>query len=107
MRVLPVAALVLLVFGGFSVNVILQQGVLGFLDVARREPWGMQLLIDLAISLFLASLWLKPDAERRGLSPWPWLIGSVFVGSLSPLAYVVYRELVGKKAAEQAAVGSA
>lgn len=107
MRVLPVAALVLLVFGGFSVNVVLQQGVMGVVDLVRREPWGMQLLIDLAISLFLASLWLKPDAERRGLSPWPWLIGSVFVGSISPLAYVVYRELVGKKATGQVAAGSA
>ena len=44
------------------------------------------------------------DERRRGLSPWPWLIGSLFVGSISPLAYVVYRETVGRKQTTPAAV---
>ena len=87
----PIAAVLLAAFGAFSLWVIATQGYLGFLALARREPWGLQLLLDLSIALGFAVAWMVPDARRRGTSAWPYAIAAVFTGSLAILAYCVLR----------------
>ncbi|WP_157069041.1 hypothetical protein [Sandaracinus amylolyticus] len=93
-----VPLLVLVPFALFSGMVVLEEGYLGFFSVAREEPWGMQMLIDLAICFVLVLRGLAKDARERGLALWPWVIGTVLFGSIAPLGYLVYRELVARPA---------
>ena len=86
---LPV--LVLLPFTVFSLEVVMKEGPLGFLTLAGREPWGMQMLLDLFISIFLVGGWIRRDARERGLPALPYLALLPFVGSIGALAYLVHR----------------
>jgi len=97
---LPV--LVLLPFTVFSVEVALKAGPLGFLTLAWREPWGMQLFLDLCISLFLVGGWIRRDAKERGLPFVPYVIALPFLGSIGALAYLVHRAFAGQPAARAA-----
>ena len=51
----------------------------------------MQMLVDLSISLFLVSSGLVIDARRRGRPAWPWVVGTVLLGSVAPLWYLALR----------------
>ena len=86
-----VAGVILAAFTAFSLWVIYGHGYTGFLSLAGREPWALQLLIDLAISLTFAVGWVRADARRRGISAWPFVVATPFVGSIAVLAYLVRR----------------
>ncbi len=94
-KLLPI--LVLLPFTVFSVEVILAKGYFGFLDMAMREPRGMQILIDLCISLFLVGGWIRRDARERGLPSLPYLVALPFLGSIGALGYLVHRAFAGER----------
>ena len=85
------AAIVLAGFGAFSIWVVATQGYLGFLGLAGREPWGLQMLLDLVIALTVAFGWLRSDARRRGIAAWPFAIATIALGSIGILAYCVRR----------------
>jgi hypothetical protein len=86
-----IAALVIAGFGAFSVWVAATHGYTGFLSLVRREPWGLQMLLDLAIALSFAIGWMRHDAKRRGITSWPYVAMTIALGSLGVLAYVVRR----------------
>ena len=86
-----VAALVLAGFGAFSVWVVASQGYFGFLGLAGREPWALQMLLDLVIAASFASGWMIADARRRQIAAWPYVVITVFLGSIGILAYSVRR----------------
>ena len=93
MRSLVLSLVLLATFGSYSVMVLTQHGFSGILQVVSKEPWALQMLLDLGVSMGLISLWLVPDAKQRGISPWPWVAISLVFGSISPLCYLVYREI--------------
>lgn len=95
-KILPL--LVLLPFAGYSTLVILEHGYFGFLTLALREPWAMQLLLDLSISCLLIGAWIRRDARERGISALPYLLLLPFLGSISTLAYFVHRAWKGETA---------
>lgn len=82
---------VLLPFLAFSLWVVAQGGPLGFLTLAGREPWGMQMLLDLCIALFMVGGWMIRDARSRGMAAWPFVIATIAVGSIGPLVYLLVR----------------
>lgn len=86
-------ALVLVPFTAYSMVVIAQHGYFGFVTLAAREPWAMQLLIDLSISLFLLGGFIRRDAREQGIASMPYLVALPFVGSIGALAYFVHRSL--------------
>jgi hypothetical protein len=93
-RVSVLVPLVLLVvFGTFSTWVAFTHGQLGFLTLAAREPWGLQVLLDVVISVWLFSMWMVRDARQKGIKAWPYLIACFALGSLGALAYLVHRGL--------------
>ena len=86
-----IATLVLAVFGAFSIWVVATQGYFGFLEVAGRERWALQMLLDLVIALSFAIGWMRGDARKRGIAIWPFVVATVLLGSIGILAYCVRR----------------
>jgi hypothetical protein len=93
---LALALLVFVSFTVFTVVVGIEHGPLGFVSLALEGGWGLQMLLDVGISLGVASFWIVPDARRHGINPWPYLVACLGLGSIAALAYVVHRELKAK-----------
>lgn len=98
----------LLAFTGYSLMVVVQHGYLGFLTLASREPWAMQMLLDLTIFLCLVGTWLRQDARAQGIPALPYLLSLPLLGSIGALAYLVHRSvkapLAGQARPEDAGV---
>lgn len=90
-RLRPLYLLVAVAFTVYSTFVAIEHGYTGFLTVAAAEPWAMQMLIDLLIALTIVSGLVVVDARRRGVAAWPWLVGTVLLGSVAPLWYLALR----------------
>jgi hypothetical protein len=99
---LAVLVVLLIAFTLYSGFVVEAEGYLGFITLALREKWGMQIVIDLFISLTIAWAWLRHDAKARGITAWPYQVATVFIGSIAVLAYLIHRELAGKRLPLQA-----
>lgn len=53
-----------------------------------------QMFLDLSVSLTLVMIWMVQDWRKRGgtlLGVAPFLIGTFFLGSIAPLAYLLIR----------------
>jgi hypothetical protein len=87
------AAAILAGFGAYSLWVVHGHGYTGFLTLAGREPWALQMLLDLVLGLSFAIGWMRGDARRRGIAAWPYIVVTLFLGSIGLLAYVVRRGL--------------
>ncbi|MBX7096861.1 MAG: hypothetical protein K1X89_04030 [Myxococcaceae bacterium] len=102
MRLFLVVA-VLVGFSAYTLGVMWSHGgVLGFLELAGREPWGLQVFLDLCLMLTLFGAWLWRDARTHGLSPWPYL-ALLSLGSPGALISLVRRELAVRGAKRSAA----
>jgi hypothetical protein len=87
-----VALVVFLAFTIYSVEVTLAEGYVAFLEVPMQGGWATQITLDLVMAASVASMWLVPDAKRHGLSPWPYVVMVLPLGSVGLLAYLVARE---------------
>lgn len=96
---LAVLVVLFVAFTGWSLSVVVGSGPVGFISLAGREPWAAQMLVDLSIALFVAWSWLRHDAKARGIPAWPYVIATLAVGSIGVLAYLIHRELVGRRSA--------
>jgi hypothetical protein len=100
MKLSSAAAVVLLAFTAFSAWVIKDHGYTGFLSLAAREPWGLQMLLDLVIACAFAVGWMRADAKQRGITTtWPFVIGTCLLGSPAILAYVAVRDRLAQRSA--------
>ena len=93
MKHVALPLIVLVAFTAFSLWVTATEGYLGFLILARDEPWGLQVLLDVAIACVLYSTWMVRDARTRDLPVKPYLAAMLFLGSIGALAYLVHRGL--------------
>lgn len=84
-------ALYLALFLTYSLWVVSGHGLLGFLSLAGREPWALQLLLDLVTALVIASAWMVRDARARGIRTWPFTLLTLTCGSIGLLGYLVWR----------------
>ncbi len=92
-----VLGLVLAGFGVFSTYVTLTIGFIDIFAVGWTSLPGAQVFGDLTLALTMVSAWMWRDARKNDMSPWPWLIGVPFLGSISPLTYLLVRELKGAR----------
>jgi hypothetical protein len=90
-RLRPLFLLVAVLFTAYSTLVVVEHGYTGFLQLAWREPWALQMLIDLSIALTIVSSLLVVDARRRKRAAWPWVLVTVLLGSVGPLWYLALR----------------
>ncbi|MEL6759163.1 MAG: hypothetical protein AAFP04_02065 [Myxococcota bacterium] len=87
-------------FTVYSMMVIVEHGYLGFLSLAIRESWAMQMLLDIVIACGALCAFVRADARRRGIASWPFLVATLFLGSIAPLAYYAARPWLGSRQRE-------
>jgi MFS superfamily sulfate permease-like transporter len=68
-----------------------QYGYVGFFQVLLDDAVGIQVTADLVIALSLVMLWMWRDARARGVSPLPFIVITLLVGSVGPLLYLIAR----------------
>jgi hypothetical protein len=86
----PVALVILIPFLLLSVYSVYQVGYWGIFDYHRHSPAGWQVFTDLVIALVLVLTWMIPNAKKNGRNPWPWVLLTLTLGSIGPLAYIVF-----------------
>ncbi len=84
--------ILLIDFALFSAWAMWEVGYIGIWQAGLTSPGSMQILADLVIACLLIMSWIFADARARGLNPWPWMVATLFVGSLAPLTYLLVRE---------------
>jgi hypothetical protein len=81
--------MVLLVpFTILTLYAVAQVGYVGIFVYHRHSPAGWQVFADLVVALVLVLTWMIPDARRAGRNPWPWVVATLFLGSIGPLVYL-------------------
>ena len=73
-----------------------QHGYWGIIAPHFQSFGAGQVLADLVIALTLAMVWMWHDARAAGRNPWPWIVATLVVGSLSPLLYLLTRKPAAK-----------
>jgi hypothetical protein len=81
----------LLAFAALSAAAVWQHGILGLFEPLFSNLAGAQVFVDLCIALTLFLVWMWGDAKRLGRNPWPWIVATLALGSLAPLAYLLTR----------------
>lgn len=79
------------VFSAFSAYVVYEYGYLGLFEQALTNAATIQVLLDLIIALSIVVVWMWQDAQKQGITPWPYLLLTVTLGSIGPLLYLVRR----------------
>jgi hypothetical protein len=80
-------------FATYTAMVVMNHGYTGFLELAMTGGWGAQVFIDLCIALLLFTIWMVPDARKRGIPFVPYMLAILTTGSVGALAYLVHRAL--------------
>lgn len=86
--------LLVALFLGFTIPstlLVLDTGYFAFIHLAGREPWALQMLVDLFIACSVFVGWMWKDAAARRLRPWPYTILILTLGSIGVLAYLIRR----------------
>jgi len=78
-------------FVAVSVWGVSQVGYLGLFTGAIATPAGIVGSMDLLISLGLVAVWMVRDARAHDVSPVPYLILTLALGSVGPLIYLLRR----------------
>ncbi len=84
-----IALLLAVPFVALTVYALSAVGYVGIFDYHRHSPAGWQVFADLVVALILVLLWLVPDAKATGRNPWPYVVATLFLGSIGPLAYLI------------------
>ncbi len=83
-----IAIVLLIPFLVLTVYAVSQVGYVGIFDYHRHSPAGWQVIVDLVIAILLIILWMIPNAKAAGRNPWPFVVISLFLGSIGPLLYL-------------------
>lgn len=80
-------------FTAYTLFVAVNHNLLGFLDDHAKGGWSLQIFVDLVMAAI--SFWIVavPDARSRGITVWPYVVLTPFLGSIALLAYFVHRSV--------------
>jgi len=84
------AIAILIPFLALTIYAVQQVGYIGIFDYHRHSPAGWQVFTDLVVALILVFVWMIPEAKQQGRNPWPWVIITLFMGSIGPLLYLAF-----------------
>jgi hypothetical protein len=83
-------------FVALTAYAVYAEGYFAFMSVgwefASSGVWGAQIVIDFLIALSVALGFVIADARKRGVAYWPFLLMTLTLGSIGPLAYLIHRE---------------
>lgn len=82
-----VPALASAAFGAFTLQIVFAEGLFGFLGEKFQSGWGLQVLMDLFISLFIGLCLAVPYAKKLGIRPAFWVVLTATLGSVGFLAF--------------------
>ncbi len=85
-------ALVLADFLALNAYVIYQYGYIGFFALVLANSATVAALVDLTIALSLITWWMVRDARDRGITWLPYVLLTLTLGSVGPLAYLIHRD---------------
>ncbi|MEM7275829.1 MAG: abscisic acid-deficient protein Aba4 family protein [Actinomycetota bacterium] len=82
---------VLVAFGALTIVALAVDGLTGFGDAITFNWAAFQIYVDLVIAAVVIAVWIYRDARRRGVNPWPWIVGTAIAGMFAPLVYLLVR----------------
>jgi fatty acid desaturase len=85
-------SIVLLDFLTLTGYAVYHYGYVGFFEMVMANAVTVTAFVDLVIALTLILGWMWRDARGRGLSPVPYVLLTLALGSVGPLAYLIRRE---------------
>ncbi len=94
------AIILLIPFSLLTLYALSEVGYVGIFDYHRHSPAGWQVFADLVVALILVLSWMVPEAKKAGHNPWPWVVATLFLGSIGPLLYLVFAK-TSRSLAEQ------
>lgn len=80
-------------FVALTAYAVYHHGYLAFFDLHAASAIQVQILIDLVIALSFVMVWMWKDARARGIAPLPFTVMTLFLGSIGPLVYMIWREV--------------
>jgi len=78
-------------FSALTAYAVAEHGFVGVFALAFANTATIALAVDLAIALTLVAGWMWGDARRRGVTPLPYVLLTMTLGSVGPLLYLVRR----------------
>jgi hypothetical protein len=90
---LALPLVVLVAFSVLTAYTVEVHGYLGVFAALGENPATRLAFVDLCLSLGLVLLWMRGDAQERGLPFWPYAAVIVAFGVAGALAYLIHREL--------------
>jgi hypothetical protein len=83
---------VLLGFAVLTGYAVYAHGYVGFFQLMLANVATLTGLVDLCIALTLIVVWMWNDARARGVSPIPYALLTLLLGSVGPLVYLLRRD---------------
>lgn len=80
--------IVLADFVALTAYAVWQHGYLAFFTLHGTNAIGVQVFVDLIIALSMVMAWMWRDARARGVSLLPYVVVTLFLGSIGPLLYL-------------------
>lgn len=84
---------ILALFLGLTGYAGYEHGLCGFFKLILANSATLTITTDLTIALGMVSVWLWRDARARGISPYPFLIMTLALGSAGPLLYLALKSM--------------
>jgi hypothetical protein len=75
-------------FSTLTAYAVAQHGLVGIFQLAFANTATITLAVDLLIALSLITVWMWQDARDRGVTPIPYLLLTMTLGSVGPLLYL-------------------
>ena len=90
---LTLLARVLLVpFCLYTLYVLWHIGYLGLIETQLSTLAGGQVFADLVVALLMVLLFMAADAKKHNRRLLPWVLCTLFLGSIGPLLYFALRK---------------
>ena len=84
-------AVLLADFVALSAYAVANHGYLGIFTQHLTNSAGIQVLTDLVVALGIVMVWMWHDARRHEINPVPYVLLTLGLGSIGPLAYLIRR----------------
>ena len=84
-------AFVLADFAALTAYVTAQYGIVGLFEQVFANSATTLAMVDLTIALSMVMVWMWQDARQHDISPIPYVLLTLGLGSVGPLLYLIRR----------------